>query len=101
MGTSFDLDDLGGYASLDERGTQDEKGYWGKTELIDRDADVSLDVAVDSDDDGRWLALKLSTFHIENEETKRVFHFHLKAYLNRAQAERLIGYLEYVIKHEM
>jgi hypothetical protein len=94
MAVFLDVDDLGGYVSLRERGEKDEKEHWTSTDLCEQaHDDVNLYLAWDED----GCDLKLSAHHVEQGD--RAFHCSLSARLTRDMAKELHGFLGLLLSH--
>ena len=101
MGTRLEIDDVGGTVVLGERGEKNEEEYWSRTVLLDNISADEIDFRVDLGEDDERCIIGLSAYHVENEETKRAFHLHLKAHLDHRQLQQLHGYLGYLLQYEI
>ena len=106
MSSRLSIDKLGGRVKLSERGEKND-GLWSSTDLLEVGSDgleLSVDLGDPDDDEDKYAGyvhLELSAYHVENEQTKRAFHSHLWACLDRRQTQELHAYLGYLLQHEM
>jgi hypothetical protein len=90
-----------GWMDLSERAEQDADGFWNSTDLVEADVggDDNVSLSFSFEEKEECLTVGLSAHHIENPETKRVFHGHLTAYLDTAEVKLLHGYLGFLLQH--
>jgi hypothetical protein len=91
-----------GEAEVLERGEQAEDEGYASTNLVHVMMDkISCSVSYNEAEElveGRPFTLRLSAYHMENEETKRAFHTHLSMAMNRAQAQMMRDALDFFIE---
>lgn len=86
-----------GEVSLSERHKEPrENGTWGSDTLLNimPHDEIEIDVSFDIED---GVSISISSFHVKNEISKRIFHSTLKIYLLDEDIKDIHSYLGFLI----
>lgn len=81
---------------ISERGPQEENGGYNSTNLVETEHEGELSIGIDEDCADGEIYLRLSSYHIENQESGRAFHSSARVYLSPDQVNRLVHFLNYL-----
>ena len=87
---SFEFD-VTGKVELSERGERNKDEYYSSTDLVNVES-AAVNINFDLEDDNSLL-IDVSSYCVENKETKRVFHTRIATNLNRSDVEQLQEFL--------
>jgi hypothetical protein len=90
----YDLE-LEGRFNVSERGKEKEPGTVECVKLVEKYIDdMNFSISFGEDDE---YVLSMAGYHVENDETKRAFHSHLKIILDRDQLGDLHAFLSFLL----
>jgi hypothetical protein len=90
-----------GSLTVSERGTQDDKGLWSSSRLVDTrigdSQETSLMVSTCDESEEGDISFQASAHHIENPDTGRAFHGIVDVWLSWEQTQALRDYLNFLL----